>query len=47
MTTRIAIILFLLIVGLIVLDTQVFESGYTLFAIRRLIDLIQYLAIWR
>lgn len=47
MTTRVAIVLFLAIVGAIAADIVLAEGRGSLFAARRFIDLIGAVAFWR
>lgn len=47
MTTRVAIILFLAIVGLIGIDLVFFGGDGSLLAARHFVDLIHTLAFWR
>lgn len=47
MTNQIAIVLGLILAGLLVLDYTLFDWGNTLFLLRKLADMIEYLAFWR
>lgn len=47
MTDRIAFILAALIAGAVVLDLWLLNTGATLFVLRKLADLVEYLAFWR
>ncbi|WP_162617577.1 hypothetical protein [Yoonia maritima] len=47
MTNTIAFILAVLITGFVALDHYVLEWGSVPFLFRKLIDLIDYIAIWR
>lgn len=47
MTSRLAIILALLIAGFFSLDAYVFEWGAGVFLLKKLMDLITYIAFWR
>ncbi len=47
MTDRIAVYLGLLIVVLILLDVTLNHSAAITFLLRKLVDLIEYLAFWR
>lgn len=47
MSDRSALILAGLIVGALVLDLAVLRSGATLFLLKKLADLVEYLAFWR
>ena len=47
MSDRTNLILGGLIVGLVVLDTSVLHSGATMFLVKKLFDLVEYLAFWR
>ncbi|WP_157033201.1 hypothetical protein [Loktanella sp. S4079] len=47
MTNTIAFILAILIMGFIALDHFVLEWGVVTFWFRKLLDLIDYIAIWR
>ncbi len=47
MTTRIAIILFLLIAGFFALDHYVLHLNAGVFLAKKMIDLMNYIAIWR
>jgi hypothetical protein len=47
MSNRAALGLGAVVVGVIALDLLVFDWGLTLFAARRLSDLVEWLAFWR
>ena len=47
MTNQIAIVLGIAVLGLLGLDFFVWQGGNTLFLLRKLADLIEYLAFWR
>ena len=47
MTNTVAFILAVLIIGFVALDHYVLEWGSVPFLFRKLIDLIDYIAIWR
>ena len=47
MTTRLALILAGLIAGFFALDAYVLHWGAGVFLLKRLLDLISYIAIWR
>lgn len=47
MTNTIAVFLALLIIGFVMLDHFVLDWGVPAFVLRRLIDLIDYIAFWR
>ncbi|WP_394177863.1 hypothetical protein [Yoonia maritima] len=47
MTNTVAFILAVLIMGFVALDHYVLEWGSVPFLFRKLIDLIDYIAIWR
>jgi len=47
MSDRTALILAAVIVGLFVLDLWVLHTGATPFLLRKLIQLVEYLAFWR
>jgi hypothetical protein len=47
MTNSIAIFLAVLIFGFLLVDYTVYDWGMTNFTIRKLLALIEYLAIWR
>lgn len=47
MTTRLAIVLGLVIVGALIYDGVAHDSAGTLFLIRKLADLIEWIAFWR
>jgi len=47
MSDRGALILAGLILGALVLDLAVLHSGATLFLLKKLADLVEYLAFWR
>jgi hypothetical protein len=47
MTNTIALILAILITGFVVADHYVMEWGAVPFLFRKLLDLIDYIAIWR
>ncbi|MEL6682765.1 MAG: hypothetical protein AAFQ09_08975 [Pseudomonadota bacterium] len=47
MTNKIAIFLGLLILAFLAVDYSQYDWAMTLFLLRKLLDLIEYLAIWR
>lgn len=47
MTNRIALYLAMLIVGLIVLDVALNSAAVLTFLLRKLVDMIEYVAFWR
>ena len=47
MSDRTALILGAMIVGTFALDFWVFDTGATLFLLRKLTQLVEYLAFWR
>jgi len=46
-TNRLAIILGALIVGAVVIDAVINGAGATLFLLKRLLELIEWMAFWR
>jgi hypothetical protein len=47
MSDRIALVLAALIAGAVVLDLALLQSGASLDLVRKLADLVEYLAFWR
>ncbi|MEL6548633.1 MAG: hypothetical protein AAFQ54_00140 [Pseudomonadota bacterium] len=47
MTTRLAIIIFALILAAIAIDAALLGGEATVFLIRRVLDLIEWVAFWR
>ncbi|MEM9854130.1 MAG: glyceraldehyde-3-phosphate dehydrogenase [Pseudomonadota bacterium] len=47
MTNRLALILVALLIGAYFIDSALNEGAATLFLIRRLVDLFEWMAFWR
>ena len=47
MTNKLAIWIGLIVIGLLILDQALRDGDTTIFLLRKLADLIEYLAFWR